>query len=142
MSKFKEFSDYVENKFNRKIQRLRCDRGTEYTNNAFENYCKSKGIDVEFTIANSPSQNGKAERLNRTLVERARTVLYESHLPHIFWNKAKGFVVFIINRCPTLKSFIPYKRWHNSSFDYSRLNVFGCDAYMLNWKHTSYKFDF
>ncbi|GJY41020.1 ribonuclease H-like domain-containing protein [Tanacetum coccineum] len=40
-----------------------------------------KGIKQEFSNARTPQQNGVAERMNRTLIEAARTMLADSHLP-------------------------------------------------------------
>lgn len=141
LSKFKEFSNYVCNKFDRKIKRLRCDRGTEYTNNAFQEYCKDQGISFEPTIGGTPQQNGKAERWNRSIVERARTVLYQSGLDKIFWSEAVAFVVYVLNRCPTSKNIIPFSCWNCRDYDYSKLQVFGCDAYKLDFVHSSHKLD-
>ena len=41
----------------------------------FELYLKSKGIRHETSCAYTPEQNGVAERLNRTLVESARSMI-------------------------------------------------------------------
>ena len=49
---------------------LRTDNGGEYMSTEFQ---KSKGIQHELTIAYTPQQNGIAERMNRTLMESARS---------------------------------------------------------------------
>lgn len=90
-------------------------------------------------MAYSPQQNGKAERMNRTLVERARTILIESGLDRIYWSEALLCATFVTNRCPTVGGLIPYSEWHNRNFDYSKLKVFGCDAYRLRYKHSADK---
>lgn len=88
LSKFKEYYQLVTNRFNRGITRLRCDRGSEYMNNNFRDFCTEKGIHFEPSIRNCLQQNCKAERLNRTLVERARTLIYESNLEKVYWSEA------------------------------------------------------
>ena len=65
---------------------LRTDNGTEYKNRAFKKFCISKEIAREFTVPETPEQNGVAERFNRTVVEAARCLLIDSKLP-----KAIGF---------------------------------------------------
>ncbi|GJW84617.1 ribonuclease H-like domain-containing protein [Tanacetum coccineum] len=55
-------------------------------------FCREKGIKQEFSNARTPQQNGVAERMNRTLIEAARTMLADSHLcdtPKI-WSQRKG----------------------------------------------------
>lgn len=139
LSKFKEFCALASNRFNRQVMRLRCDRGTEYLNEAFKNYCNTNGIHLEPTMAYSPQQNGKAERLNRTLIERARTILKESKLGKVFWTEALYCAAYVINRCPTRNDFIPHKRWYGTDFDYNRLKIFGCDAYRFIFRHSGDK---
>ncbi|GJU00285.1 putative ribonuclease H-like domain-containing protein [Tanacetum coccineum] len=51
-------------------------------------FCGEKGIKQEFSNARTPQQNGVAERMNRTLIEAARTMLADSHLPTTFWAEA------------------------------------------------------
>lgn len=81
ISCFKEYEAMATNRFNRRIIRLRCDNGKEYINEEFMSFCKSKGTVIEKTIPYTPQQNGKSERMNRTLVERACSLLHDSKLP-------------------------------------------------------------
>ena len=53
---------------------IRVDRGTEFINKDLISWCQAKGMDVQQTAPYSPSQNGVAERMNRTLVELARAM--------------------------------------------------------------------
>ncbi len=140
LSKFKDYCSLASNRFNRNVMRLRCDRGTEYLNDGFRNFCNQNGIHLEPTMAYSPQQNGKAERLNRTLVERGRTILRKSKLDKSFWTEALACAAYVINRCPTSKGFIPHNRWYGKDFEYNRLKVFGCDAYRFTYKHSGDKF--
>ncbi|GKA12647.1 xylulose kinase-1 [Tanacetum coccineum] len=39
-----------------------------------DDFCKEKGIKMEYSVARTPQQNGVAERRNRTLIEAARTM--------------------------------------------------------------------
>ena len=40
----------------------------------------------------TPQQNGVAERMNRTIMERVRCMLSEANLPYIFWIEAVSLV--------------------------------------------------
>ncbi|KAK9169101.1 hypothetical protein Syun_001241 [Stephania yunnanensis] len=72
---FKVFKARVELESRKKIKCLRTDNGGEYTGNEFDSFCKQEGIKRQFTTAYTPQQNGVAERMNRTLLERTRAML-------------------------------------------------------------------
>ncbi|CAF0996316.1 unnamed protein product [Brachionus calyciflorus] len=68
--KFKEFKNYYELLTDRKIKELRTDNGREYLSNEFKKYIKDAGIKHNTSVEYCPQMNGKAERLNRTLIEK------------------------------------------------------------------------
>ena len=72
---FKQFRALVENITGQTIKCLRTDNGGEFMSKEFENYCKDAGIERHNTTIYTPQQNGVAERMNRTLLERARSML-------------------------------------------------------------------
>lgn len=86
-----------------KIQRFRCDNGGENTCNIFSSYCKKMGILCEYTdtVPYTPEQNGVSERMNRTLVEKARTMLLERDTPKFLWGEAVLTANYLTNRSPT-----------------------------------------
>ena len=63
------------------IGTLRIDNGGEYLSNEFKIHLKSKGIHHELTVPHCPEQNGVAERMNRTLMEMARSMMTYAGLP-------------------------------------------------------------
>ncbi len=75
-----EWKALVEKQSNRKLKVLRTDNGGEYTSKKFEEYLKKEGIRHEKTIPKTSEQNGVSERLNRTLVESARSMLLDANL--------------------------------------------------------------
>ncbi|GJY53548.1 putative ribonuclease H-like domain-containing protein [Tanacetum coccineum] len=52
----------------------------------------------EYSNARTPQQNGVAKRMNRTLIEAARTMLADSLLPTTFWAEAVSTACYIFNR--------------------------------------------
>lgn len=60
---------------------IRSDRGTQYINSTLETVYTDLGIETELSPPRSPRSNGTAECINRTLKERARTILAASGLP-------------------------------------------------------------
>ncbi|RVW96525.1 Retrovirus-related Pol polyprotein from transposon TNT 1-94 [Vitis vinifera] len=75
----------VETETGLKVKCLRSDNGGEYIDGGFSEYCAAQGIRMEKTIPGTPQQNGVAERMNRTLNERARIPM-EFRLPEEVWS--------------------------------------------------------
>ena len=72
---FKDFKARVELESGKRIKCLRTDNGGEYIDGDFIKFCKQEGIQRQFTVAHTPQQNGVAERMNMTLLERTRAML-------------------------------------------------------------------
>ena len=77
---FKKFHAMVEREKKKPLKCLRIDNGGEYMSNEFKNYCSKKGIRHEKTILGTLQQNGVAERMNRTIVEKVRCMLRMANL--------------------------------------------------------------
>jgi len=60
---------------------LRLDKGSEFLNANLQDWCLTKGIDMQTTAPYSPSQNRVAECMNHTLVELAQAMLIAVQLP-------------------------------------------------------------
>lgn len=131
LSKFKEYVKLVHNKFNVKVHKLRCDNGGEFSSHEFKSFCSNEGIILDYTTAYTPELNGKSERLNRTLVERMRTMISESGVPKYFWSEILYTATYLLNRSPTnyLRDKTPAEMWYNVKPNLSNLRVFGCTAY-------------
>jgi len=60
-----------------KIKNLRTDNGKQYVNKAFQDYLKMKGITYQTTVPYTMKKYGVAERVNRTVVGKARSTLQD-----------------------------------------------------------------
>ncbi|GJU18114.1 putative ribonuclease H-like domain-containing protein [Tanacetum coccineum] len=133
----------LENKLRHKVKTIRCDHGTEFKNQLINEFCAKKGIKREYSIARSPQQNGFAERMNRTLIEAARTMLADSLLPIQLWAEAVNNACYVLNRVlvtkPQLKS--PYEILMGRSPNISFMRPFGCSLTILNTLDQLGKFD-
>lgn len=92
---FKQFVTLVKNIFSHKVDaittresdwdfqvsNLRSDKEGEYLSQSFKTYCLNKGIQRQLTTAQTPHQNGVAERKNRTLTEAARCLFTSQKCP-------------------------------------------------------------
>ena len=141
-SYFLEWKALVEKATNKKIKTLRTDNGGEYTSTQLEAYLKAEGIRHELTVPKTPQQNGVAERLNRTLVETARSMLLDAKLPKRFWAEAISTAVYLKNRSPSkVTNMTPFEGWHGRKPKVNHFRVFGSDAYALIPKDERAKFD-
>ena len=132
LDKFRTFLALVENQIDKTLKCLRSDNGGEYVSKAFQAFCDSKGIKRELTAPYNPPQNGVAERMNRTIQDKVRTMLSHAALPHGFWAEAVMTAVHLINRSPnrSLGGGIPQEAWSGKPPSYAHLRVFGCEAFV------------
>jgi len=106
------------------------DRGGEYVSDALKDWFADKGIVHDFSVPDTPQQNGVAERVNQTLnnMVRAMMVQYKSYPP--LWGDAMMYVVKILNY--TLNETLgvtPYEAFHGKVPDVSNFRTFGCLAF-------------
>ena len=130
LEKFMEYVNQAE-KFGKRVKNLRSDNGREYCSKEFGDYLKAKGITHQTTVPYSPEQNGISERMNRTLVEAARSMMFHAGMPKEFWTEAIHTATYVHNRSPTssLKEVTPFERLFGRKPDVSNFRVFGCIAF-------------
>ncbi|CAA7043751.1 unnamed protein product [Microthlaspi erraticum] len=130
--KFVEWKKMVETQSERKVKKLRTDNGLEFCNIKFDQFCKSEGVVRHKTCTYTPQQNGIAERLNRTLMNKIRSMLSESGLEQKFWAEAASTAVYLTNRTPSsaIEFDIPEERWTSAVPSLESLRRFGCIAYV------------
>ena len=129
---FKQWKILIEKQTGKHIKRLRTDNGLEFCGSEFNDFCKNEGIARHRTVRMTPQQNGVAERMNRTLLERARCMISNAGLTLDFWAEAIATACYIVNRapCAPLDFKTPEEIWSGNPADYSNLRIFGCPAYM------------
>ncbi|GKC14109.1 putative ribonuclease H-like domain-containing protein [Tanacetum coccineum] len=106
-------------------------------------FCGNKGIKQEYSSARTPQQNGVAERINRTLIEAARTMLADSLLPTTFWAEAFSTTCYIFNRVRVTKpqNKTPYELLFGHKPIISYIKPFGCHVTILDTLNMLGKFD-
>ncbi len=73
--KFLEFIFWAENKSGKKLKRYHTNRGGEFNNKALKIWCSKRGVKWELSAPYTSEQNGKAERLNYTLISSVRSIM-------------------------------------------------------------------
>ena len=114
------------------------------TSKFFDEHVTRDGIHHQLTTAYIPQQNGVAERLNRTLVELARSMLNHKNLTKGFWAEALSTANYIRNRVTTRalpSTTTPYQLWNGSKPDFKLLRVFGSKCWYATPQHKVQKLD-
>ncbi|KAL2230687.1 UNVERIFIED_CONTAM: Retrovirus-related Pol polyprotein from transposon TNT 1-94 [Sesamum indicum] len=119
--KFEKWKILVENQTSQKLKSLRTDNGLEFCNQQFSEMCDKFGIKRHKTNRYTPQQNGVAERMNRTLLEKVRCLLISSGLPKSFWGEAVLTTAHLINMSPSvpLSGKTPELMWNGKLLDLS-----------------------
>jgi transposase InsO family protein len=107
---FKIYKAEVENQLEKKIKRLRSDRGGEYFSNEFSEFCAVHGIIHERMPPYSPQSNGIVERKNHTLTDLVNAMLETAGLSKEWWGEAILTASHVLNRVPTKnKEITPFE---------------------------------
>ena len=69
--KFKQWKPMIKKRIGKQIKRLRTENDMECRGKEFNEFCKNEGIVRYRTVRHTPQQNGVAERMNRTILEKA-----------------------------------------------------------------------
>jgi hypothetical protein len=129
---FKVFKAASELETGNKVKRVQSDRGGEYLNGEAKKYMEEHGITVRTSPSRSPQMNGRAERLNRTAMDKSLSMLHMAGLHVRIWVEAVDTATYLMNISPIAGSNItPYEAWHGRKPQLKDLKVFGCDA----WRH-------
>jgi len=112
---------------------IQIDRGKEFVNQKLRDWCSERGIELRLTAPYSPSQNGVAERMNRTLEELARAMLASQRLPEFLWEHATLHAGYIRNRSYNsfLETETPYEGWFERKPNVAHLREFGAPVWIL-----------
>jgi len=98
----------------------------------FKTFLTSKGVEQQLSVSDHPQQNGRAERFNRTLLEKEETMRHAACLPKNLWNFTLDTAVHVYNRTPMrrINWKTPVELLFNKKPDVSYLQVFRCLAYV------------
>ena len=116
-----------------KVTYLYIDFGKKYLSNDMKQFCVDNGITYHLTIPHTPHLNGVAERVIRSITEKARTLLIDAKLDQSFWGEAVLTATYLINRIPTRALKVnktPFELWHGKKPMLKYLKVFGSTAFV------------
>ncbi|BCR87868.1 uncharacterized protein ACHE_40432S [Aspergillus chevalieri] len=126
----------VERQSGKVLLVIRTDNAAEFV--ALRPWAEEKGIELEFIEAETPAQNGVAERYNRVIMDIARALLIDSGISKRYWKYAAVTANYLRNRTLLVKrkedghekvdkdEKTPYELWHGHRPDLAHLRAWGC----------------
>jgi hypothetical protein len=134
------FSNMVQTQFRTKTKCIRYDNGSEFH---MKNFFSTQGIIHQLSCVETPHQNAIVERKHQHLLNVARSLRFQSHLPLQFWADCILSAEHIINRIPTplLSNKSSYQLLFSKIPSFFHLKVFGCLDYVSTLSRYRTKFD-
>lgn len=131
----------------RKIGIMHHDQGREFVNEELRGFYRNEGTQMEVTSPDTPQSNGQAERSNRIIMERVRSLLFDADLPKPLWGEAFTTAIVMKNLSPTAttmygckpntKPLTPFEAWTGLQPNANWIRRWGCDAWLKDLKETS-----
>lgn len=116
-----------------RIGEFHSDNGGEFTSIELTTFFAKQGITATTTYPYTPQQNGIAERMNRTILNAARSMLLHANGSLLLWSESVLAACHVRNRS-TLRSgtkHTPEALWSNApTSNVGHLRVWGCDAWV------------
>lgn len=107
-------------------------------------YCQQEGIEHYTCAPYGPSMNSYAERVIKTIVNHAPSMLWHAGIAEDFWALAVKASVYLLNRSPHSGlggECTPYEMWYKKKPHVGHVRTWGCRAYAAIPKERRKKFD-
>lgn len=123
------FFSMVKRQFNKCVKVVRSDNGTEFI--YMKDYFLEQGIIFQTSCVGKPQQNGRVERKHRHILNVARALRFQGHLPIKFWGECVLTAGYLINRTPSslLNGKSPHHMLYGVAPTYDHLRTLGSLCY-------------
>ena len=110
---------------------VQTDNGREFDNAAISSHLAAHGAVLHLSCPYTSSQNGKAERIIRTINDCVRSLLCHANMLVTFWVEALATATHLINRRPCQSSapITLFQQLLGTPHEYRHLRVFDCLCY-------------
>ena len=127
------FLSLVKNQYQSTVEEFMTDASSEYKSLELRDKLRKQGITIRTSIPHMHQQNGHAEHLNRTLIEKEQALHFTACLPWNWWEFCVEYMVHVYNQTPMHRHnwqtlFEVLKR---DKPNVSHLRVMGCGAYIF-----------
>ena len=96
----KQFLELVKTQHNMFIKQFHSDRGGEFKSKKFDELLAAKGIVRQTSVPHIHQQNGQAERLNDTILEKSESMRMHAECPQSWWEFSFETAIHVYNRTP------------------------------------------
>ena len=93
-----EWVTWAQTQTGKTLKRFHSDGGGEYISKELKAFFMKQGTTMTTTTKGTPQHNGMMERMNRTILNMARSMLWHGHMHVSYWMDAVLTSVYIINR--------------------------------------------
>ncbi|XP_047255618.1 uncharacterized protein LOC107847814 isoform X1 [Capsicum annuum] len=128
----KTFISMIRTQFEIVVKTIRSDNRTEFINSQCKTLFPSLGILHQTSCPHTPQQNKVVERKHIHILNIARALKFQSHLPIKYWGLCVKATVYLINRLPSsvLSGMSLFQLMFSKDPKLSHLRVFGCLCYV------------
>ena len=108
--------------------------------NNFQHDLKEEGTIFTYSVPATQQQNGAAERLNQTLLNKSKKMMNLSGLPTRYWPLSCLYANYCRNICPTSGNHItPFESVSGREPTYNHIRVFGCKVWSRHGSQEKFK---
>ncbi|KAM4066305.1 integrase core domain-containing protein [Hirsutella rhossiliensis] len=127
----RDFVDWMKNRHGFCAKVIRSD-GELFTKRV-RGWLRQQGITAEKSAANTPAQNGGAERSGGAVTEKSRAMRISANLPHDLWKEIVEAACYLKNKTPRESNEwrTPHELFFKKQPQLAHLKAYGCRAYAM-----------
>jgi len=128
----KDFLEMVHVQHNAHVVGWMSNASREYKSDLFDQALLEKGIKIYQNAPRTPMQNGHAEHLGCTLMDKAESMQHQACIPDSWWEFAFAHATHIYNHTLVahLRWCTPHEMLKGEMPNINHLHVFGCGAFV------------
>jgi hypothetical protein len=125
------FFAYVSTQFSRTVKAIQCDNEREFDNSSTRFFLLSNDTQLQMSCPYTSPENGKAERIIRSVNNAIHTLLIQASLPGRYSAERLHTATYLLNRLPTtaIQTVCPHLAMFGSTSSFEHMRVFGCTCY-------------